>query len=151
MSIKDQIEARFKRARLDRDEPTKNVIGMVRAKVLNELKSGSGVTETDDLWIQTLAGYVKQQRKAIAEFEALGDRAADALAEARFEVEFCEQFLPRKLDEAATEELVRRIAAEQGISDAKQLGKLMGILMKDHKDAIDGAVARTVAARVLAG
>ena len=39
--------------------------------------------------------------------------------------------------------------AEHGIDSPKQMGKLMGLLMKDHKDQIDGTIAKTVAQRVL--
>lgn len=151
MAIKDEIEGRQRQARRDRDERTLNVIGLLKNKVLMELKSGKGAAEDDALWRQTLESYAKSVKKAIPEFEKAGDRGAEALDEARFELAFCESFLPSKLDEAGTEALVRRLVAEHGITDASQIGKLMGVLMKSHKDEIDGALARTIAQRVLAG
>ncbi len=151
MSIREEIDARLRQARRDRDERTLNVIGMLKNKVLTELKSGKGRTEDDALWQEVLGAYVKQVTKAIPEYEKAGDRGVEALEEARFELAFCEQFLPKKLDEAATEAIVRKLAAEHGIDDPKQMGKLMGLLMKDHKDEIDGTLARKVAQRVLSG
>lgn len=151
MSIREDIDARLRQARKDRDERTKNIINMLKNKVLTELKSGSGAVEDDALWLRTIASYAKQVQKAIPEFEKAGERGTEALDEARFELSFCEQFLPSKLDEAGTEALVRRLAAEHGISSPAQMGKLMGLLMKDHKDELDGTLARTVAQRVLAG
>ena len=59
--------------------------------------------------------------------------------------------MPKKLDEAGTEALARKYASEQGITDAKQSGKLMGLLMKNHRDEIDGEIAKRVVARILAG
>lgn len=150
-TIKEQIEAALRKARLERDERTKNVIGMLKSAVLNELKSGSGVEESDTLWLETIASYAKKVGKAITEFEALGERGAEALAEARFELEFCRGFLPRKLDEAATDALVRKLAADHGITDAKSMGKLMGLLMKGHKDELDGELARKSAQKLLGG
>ncbi len=149
MPIRDDLEARHRQARKDRDERTKNVISLIKNKALMELKSGKGVQDDDALWLSVIAAYSKQVRKAIPEFVKAGDRGVQALEEARFEQTFCEQFLPSKLDEAATEALVRRLAADNGIDDAKQMGKLMGLLMKNHRDEIDGALARTVAQRVL--
>ncbi|MBX7082194.1 MAG: GatB/YqeY domain-containing protein [Nannocystaceae bacterium] len=151
MAIKDEIDARLKQARRDRDEPTLNVIGMLKNKVLTELKSGSGAVENDELWLAVLAAYTKQLRKSIPEFEKAGERGQQALVEVNFELRFCEQFLPSKLDEAATEALVRRIVAEQNLADqgAKASGKLMGLLMKQHKDELDSELTRTVVARVL--
>ncbi len=151
MSVREQIEAIFKQARIDRDEPTKNVIGMLKSKVLLELKSGRNVEDNDALWLDVISAYAKQLGKTIAEFEKVGDRGREALEEARFELTFCQRFLPSKLGEAETEALVRALAAQHAIADPKQQGKLIGLLMKDHKDHIDGDVARRVAHKVLSG
>ncbi|MFO7564917.1 MAG: GatB/YqeY domain-containing protein [Enhygromyxa sp.] len=147
--IKAQIDQAFRKARLERDEATKTVIGMLKNKVLTELKSGSGAVENDELWLASIAAYAKQCRKTLAELEPLGEKAADAVAEARFELEFCERFLPNKLDAEATEALVRKIAQDNGISDKKQMGRLMGLIMKNHRDEIDGDLARQAAEKVL--
>lgn len=149
MPLRDDIEARLRQARKDRDERTKNVINQLKNKVLMELKSGSGATDNDELWLRLIAAYAKQVQKAIPEFEKAGERGAEALEEARFELAFCEQFLPSKLDEAATEALVRELVTQHGIDSPKQMGKLMGLLMKGHKDEIDGTLARQIAQRVL--
>jgi uncharacterized protein YqeY len=150
MAIKDEIADRLKQARRDRDERTINVIGLIKNKVLAELKSGKDVTEDDALWTKTIAAYAKGVSKAIPQFRDAGERGAEALEEAQFELAFCEHFLPKKLDEAATEALVRKLIAEHSITDASQMGKLMGVMMKAHKDELDGALARSIAQRVLA-
>ncbi len=151
MSIREDLEARLRQARRDRDERTKNLINMLKNKVLTELKSGTGVVESEELWLAVIGNYAKQVQKAIPEFEKAGERGAEALDEARFELAYCQQFLPSKLDEAGTEALVRKLVAEHGIEGPKQMGKLMGLLMKDHKDQLDGGIAKTVAQRVLGG
>lgn len=152
MAIKDDIEARVKQARRDRDEATLNVIGMLKNRVLTELKSGSGAVETDELWLSVIASYVKQLRKSIPEFERAGERGREAIAGVEVELHFCEQFLPSKLDEAATEALVRTLVATHSLAGqgVKATGRVMGLLMKEHKDSIDGDIAKAVVARVLA-
>ncbi|MEZ4452058.1 MAG: GatB/YqeY domain-containing protein [Nannocystaceae bacterium] len=149
-TIREAIEQALRKARLERDEPTKNVIGMLKNKVLTQLKAGTGAVEDDALWLEQIQSYAKQVQKAIGEFEAAGERGAELLAEARFELAFCERFLPKKLDEAATEALVRQIAAEAGISGPKMVGKLVGLVMKGHRDEVDAALAKKIAERVLA-
>jgi uncharacterized protein YqeY len=151
MSVKDQIEAKLREARVARDEATKNVIGMLKSKVLLELKSGSGAEETDKLWLDTIQSYVKQLKKTIGEYEKLGERGQQLLGEAQFELRFCEQFLPSRLDEAATEALVREAAAANNITDPKQVGRLVGAVMKTHKDQVDSDLLKQVATRVLSG
>lgn len=150
MAIRDDLEASLRQARKDRDERTKNLINGLKNSVLKELKSGSGVEDDDALWLDIIAKYAKQVAKAIPEFEKAGERGVEALEEARFELAYCQKFLPSKLDEAATEQLVRTLMAEHSIDSPKLMGKLMGLLMKGHKDEIDGGLARQVAQRVLA-
>jgi uncharacterized protein YqeY len=149
MAIRDEIDAKLRQARIDKDERTRNVIGMLKNKVLLELKSGKDRQENDELWKEMLAAYGKQLQKAIPEFEKAGERGNEAKAEAEWELAFCNQFLPSKLDEAATEALVRKIAADNGMTSAREMGKLMGLIMKSHKDDVDGAIVKKVAAKVL--
>jgi uncharacterized protein YqeY len=150
MAIRDEIDAKLRQARIDKDERTRNVIGMLKNKVLLELKSGKDRKEDDELWKEQLAAYSKQLQKAIPEFEKAGERGNEAKAEAEWELAFCTQFLPSKLDEAGTEALVRKIAADNGITSAREMGKLMGLIMKGHKDEVDGGIVKKVAAKVLA-
>ena len=150
MAIREEIDAKLRQARIDKDERTRNVIGMLKNKVLLELKSGKDRQENDELWKEVLAAYSKQLQKAIPEFEKAGERGNEGKAEAEWELAFCNQFLPSKLDEAATEALVRKIATDNGITSAREMGKLMGLIMKSHKDDVDGAIVKKVAAKVLA-
>lgn len=151
MTLREQIEAKLRQARLSKDEPTKNVIGMLKSKVLLELKSGAGKEENDGLWLEVLKGYVKQLKKTLAEFDALGERGKAGADEARFELAFCDQFLPKKLDEAATEAIVRQLASANNITDPKQVGRLMGLVMKAHKDEVDSDLVKQIATRILGG
>ncbi len=149
MSIGDQIKQALKKARLEKDEPTKNVIGMLKSKLMNELKSGKGREESDELWLEVMAAYAKEVGKSIEKFQEIGERGVEALAEANFELEFCQKFLPTKLSEDETEQLVRKVATDNEISDPKMVGKLMGLIMKSHKGQVDGNLVRQVAQRVL--
>jgi uncharacterized protein YqeY len=148
-SIRERIDAAFKQARLDKDLPTKNVIGMLKTDVLKQLKSGKVTEETDALWIQITGAYAKKLKKSIEQFETLGERGAQLLSEAQFELGFCEQFLPKKMDEAATRSLVESIIEENGIADIKQMGRLMGAVMKSHKDDVDAGLVQRIARELL--
>ena len=45
--------------------------------------------------VDVIGAYRKQLQKALAEYEKLGERGAEQAAELRFEIEFCERFLPK--------------------------------------------------------
>ncbi len=79
-SIREQIDQAFRTARLERDEKTKIVIGMLKTKVLNEVKAKGDAEENDEMWLRCIAAYAKQLKKAMAQFEELGDRGAESLA-----------------------------------------------------------------------
>lgn len=148
-TIKERIDKAFRQARLQRDEPTKTVIGMLRTKVLNELKADPDTEENDELWTRTLQSYAKQLQKSMAEYEKLGEAGAEHLSEAKFELDFCDSYLPQKMSAEETEALLKSIAQEQGITDPKQSGRLVGAAMKTHRDTIDGNLARDIALKIL--
>src|SRR3972149_5715299 len=72
----------------------------------------------------------KQLQKALVEFEKAGERGAAQVAQLRFEIEFCDRYLPKGLDETALRALVRQRLGALGITDAKQVGRLVGDIMK---------------------
>ena len=53
---------------------------------------------------------------------------------------------------AATRELVQQVVADLGVAgDPSATGRVMGALMKAHKDELDGALVNQVVREVLAG
>ena len=149
MSLQDDINGALKQARRDRDADTKRVITMLKAKLTNELKAGKDVAEDDALWLKVLAAYAKELRKSIASYEEVGDRGLEAKAEATFELEFCERFLPTKLGAEETLALVQKIAEAEGVREKKDMGRLMGAIMRAHRDEVDGDLVRKAAQQVL--
>lgn len=67
-----------------------------------------------------------------------------------WEVEYLSRWLPKKLDEASTAALVRSAIAELGVAgDSKASGRVIGQIMKDHKDEVDGALVNRLVAEAL--
>ena len=71
-------------------------------------------------------------------------------ARLRFEVEFCERLLPKGLDADAIRSLVGERLATLQITDPKQVGRLVGDIMKSHKGRVDAATVKRVAEELLA-
>ena len=107
------------------------------------------VAEDDALWLKVLAAYAKELRKSIASYEEVGDRGLEAKAEATFELEFCERFLPTKLGAEETLALVQKVAEVEGVREKKDMGRLMGAIMRAHRDEVDGDLVRKAAQQVL--
>jgi uncharacterized protein YqeY len=104
----------------------------------------------DDALVQDVIGaYRKQLQKALAEYEKLGERGVAPAARLRFEIEVCERYLPKGLDAAALRGLVQERIRALGIADPKQVGRLVGDVMKTHKGLVDAADVKKVAEELL--
>lgn len=151
MTIEQQLTERLKEAMRNKDSRTADVVRMVKTKVMERRTAKGFSGQVDDaLHLDVIAAYVKLLKKAIEEFQAAGDRGADAIEQLRFEIAFCEQFLPKMAGEEETLALVRDAIARSGASDPKQAGKVMGEVMKTHKGKVDAALVKQLAERELA-
>ena len=144
MSIEQELNERLKEAMRAKKAQELSVIRMVKAFAGKEKTAPGFSGETDDrFWQDVIAKYVKQQAKAIAEFEKLEGGQAQ-IAEFQYEVDYLTPFLPAKLSAEETEKLVAEAITATGADSMKLMGKVMGYIMKDHKDEVDGALVKQI-------
>ncbi len=150
MGLEQQLNDTLTRAMKDKDQRTADVVRMIKSKV-QERRTAKGFAGTvdDALVLDVIGAYRKQLQKAMVEFEKLGERGAAQVAQLRSEVEFCERYLPKGLDEAALRALVTERLAALGITDGKQTGRLVGDVMKTHKGQVDAADVKRIAEELL--
>src|SRR4030095_5374064 len=124
MGLEQQLTDTLTRAINEKDAPTANVVRMLKTK-LQERRTAKGFSGTvdDALVVDVIGAYRKQLQKALAEVEEGVDGGAEQAAQLRFEIEFCERWLPRGMDEAALRAVVRERLAALGIADGKQVGR----------------------------
>ena len=96
-----------------------------------------------------IQAYKKSMQKAIEEFEKVGERGVEEIAKLRVEITVCERFLPKGLSADEVAVLVKERIAALGITDGKQVGKLLGDIMKTHKGLVDASDVKKVAATLL--
>jgi len=145
MSIQEQLTADRIAAMKSGDRRVVNVVRQVDSEVA-VAKSAPGFSgEVDDeLYLATIAAYVKKMDKARAEYVDIGDRGRDQVESLGFEIEYLSQFLPESLSEDGTRALVQRTIAEVGADDPKMKGQVIGAVMRSGEE-LDGAlVARLV-------
>lgn len=152
MTIEAQLNDRLKQAMMAKDSRSADVVRMLKTRVMERRTAKGFAGAVDDaLHLDVIAAYVKQLRKSIEEYSQLGERGKETIAQFEFEIAFCEQYLPKKLDASATEPLVREAITRLGVTDPRMVGRVVGDVMKAHKDAVDAAVAKQIAERVLQG
>ncbi len=150
MALEQQLNDTLKQAMKDKDLRTADVVRMLKTKLMERRTAKGFAGEVDDaLVLDVIGAYRKQLQKAIAEFEKAGERGQDQIAQLRTEIEFCERYLPRGLDDAALRALVRERLDALHITDAKQVGRLVGDIMKTHKGQVEAGDVKRVAEALL--
>jgi uncharacterized protein YqeY len=152
MALEQELTNRLTQAIKAKDARTADVVRMLKTR-LQERRTAKGFSgQIDDaLVLDVIGAYRKQLQKAIAEYEKVGERGAAQAAQLRFEQEFCESYLPKGMDEAAARALVKERLAALGIADAKQVGRLVGDIMKTHKGQVEAGDVKRIAEELLKG
>ena len=151
MSIEAQLNDLLKDAMRAKDARTADCIRMIKTKHM-ERRTAAGFKGPldDNLWLDVVAAYQKQLRKAREEYAALGERGADALPQLDFEIGFCARFLPKTAGDDEVRAAVRETLARLGASDPKQAGRVMGDIMKAHKGKFDPSTVKRIVEEELA-
>lgn len=147
MGLVERVSEQMKAAQKSRDAAQLSALRNVRAALLNEMKKDGSATLDDAVATAVLRRLAKQREESIAAFENVG-RTDRAEAE-RAEKAVIESFLPRLADEATTRAWVQAAIAETGAASPRDLGRVMGALMKAHRDDVDGQLARKLAGGLL--
>jgi uncharacterized protein YqeY len=150
MALEQELNNRLTQAIKTKDAPTADVVRMLKTR-LQERRTAKDFSGTidDALVLDVIGAYRKLLQKAIAEYEKLGERGAEQAAKLRFEIGFCESYLPKGLDEAAVRALVQERVRSLGIADVKQVGRLVGDIMKTHKGQVEAGDVKRIAEELL--
>jgi len=147
MSIAETVTAQIKDAMKAKDERRLSALRSMRTAFLNEMKKDGSDAISDEVCEGLLRKLEKQRKESIDAFMK-GDREEMAIAE-RAELAVIQEFLPSLADESQTRAWVEAAIAETGASSSKEMGKVMGVLMKAHKAEIDGNIARAIVQELL--
>ncbi|MCX6811802.1 MAG: GatB/YqeY domain-containing protein [Candidatus Berkelbacteria bacterium] len=97
---------------------------------------------SDEETISVLESQAKQRHDSIGEFEK-GNRA-DLADKEKKELELIEKYLPEKMSDEEAEKKVSEIIKKTKASGMKDMGMVMGELMKESKGQIDGATGSRI-------
>lgn len=152
MALEQALTDTLTQAIKAKDARTADVVRMIKTKIQERRTAKGSSGQVDDaLVLDVIGAYRKQLQKAVAEFDKVGERGAAQAAVLRFEIEFCERYLPKTMDDAAVRALVTERIATLGISDPKQAGRLVGEIMKTHKGQVEAGDVKRIAEELLKG
>jgi uncharacterized protein YqeY len=146
MSLKERLLEDFKTAMRERDIVSKNAIQMVRSAVL-QIEKDNKVTLDDDGIIEVIAKELKKRRDSLPDYEKSGRQ--DLLDNLKAEIEILLGYLPQQLTEEELEAIVKQAIEETGASSAKDMGKVMQVVMPQIKGRADGRMVSQIAKRLI--
>jgi uncharacterized protein YqeY len=150
MTIEAELTDALKDAMRAKDKALIACIRQVKSKIQEAVNAKGFKGEVDDaLYQNTIGTYIKSLKKGIEELEAAGPRSDELRASYAAEIAYLDKFLPQLKSEAETRELVKAAIAQGAVTDIKQIGKVMGLVMKDHKGQVDAGLVRTLAEQEL--
>lgn len=149
MSIFERVNAEMRAAMKARDAARLTALRSVRAAFLTEMKKDNSESLPDEVCVRLLRRLEKQRGESIDAFEKAG--RPERVAEERAELAVIQELLPQLADEATTRRWVMDAITATNSAAPGDVGKVMGAVMKAHKDDVDGSLARRIAAALLAG
>jgi hypothetical protein len=138
--IVDQVMDEMKLAMKAKDQTRLNTIRLIRAAFANAAIEAKAEKLSDDQAVAVLKKMAKMRLDSVTMFTDGG--AEDRAEMERQELAVLESWLPAMANEDTTRTWVQEAIGEVG--DAKNIGKIMGALMKAHKAEIDGTMAQKI-------
>jgi len=150
MSLEQTLNDTLTQAIREKDARTADIVRMIKSKI-GERRTAKGFSgQIDDaLVLDVISAYRKSLQKALPDYEKAGERGRAQAEQLRHEIEYLERWLPKGLDAAALRALVVERIAALGITDAKQVGRLVGDVMKTHKGQVEAGDVKRIAEELL--
>jgi len=148
VSLLDQMTQEMKTAMRAKDKVRLGAIRNIRAAFLTEMKKTGADSLSDDTAVGVLRKIAKSHRESIDAYSGTG--RDDLIEKEQAELAVVESFLPQLADEAQTTEWVKEAIAATGATSPKEMGKVMGQVMRFHKADVDGNMVRQIASKLLA-
>ena len=146
MSLMEKLTADMKEAMKQGEKARLSVIRLVRGAVRQAEIDGKK-TLSDDEIIGVITKEVKMRRDSIEEFERGG--RSDLVEKTQAEIAILMPYLPEQLSPDEVRQLVETAVAEVGATTAKDMGKVMGVLMPRVKGRADGKLVNEIVRSLL--
>lgn len=149
MAIIDDVTTQMKAAMRAKAADDLRALRGIRAAFIEEMKKDGRDSLSDDAAVTTLRRLAKQRKDSMQTYTDAGRQdLADVEAA---ELLIIDTFLPQLADATQTQAWVDQAVAQTGATSMRDMGKVMGALMKAHRGDIDGGVAKKLVQAALQG
>ena len=115
----------------------RNFIGKLKASQIDK-----GEELTGDESLKILKSAAKQLKESVEQYKRGG---RDDLAEKElFELSLLEKYLPEQISEGKIRDAVKNTIQSSGAESMQDMGKVMGMLMKEFAGTVDGKLVQQI-------
>jgi len=148
MAIKEKLTEDMKSAMKAKEQLKLSTIRMINSAIKNKEIDLRHPLEDNEVEA-VIATAIKQRRDSVEQYKAAG--RMELVEQEEGEIAILLAYLPEQLTEEQIKKLVQDAVAESGAKDAKDMGKVMKVLMPKTKGKADGAVVNRIVKEVLGG
>lgn len=147
MILTEKINNDIKEAMKSKDKVALAAIRSIKSAILLEETKGGESQVDDTKVIQIIQKLLKQRKDSAALYREQGRE--DLVKEEMDQAEIIEKYLPKQLSESEIKEVVLKAVQTTGATNAKDMGKVMGIVSKELAGKADNKFVADVVKNVL--
>ncbi|OSZ79520.1 glutamyl-tRNA amidotransferase [Chitinophagaceae bacterium IBVUCB1] len=148
MALEQKVMEEMKAAMRAKDEAALRTLRAIKAAILIEKTSGSGVEMTEADETKMLQKMAKQRRDSLDIF--VQQNREDLAVKEREELAIIERFLPAQMSAEELQKVIKEIIAQTGASSPADMGKVMGVATKQLAGKADGKLISETVKQLLA-
>lgn len=146
MSLLENIHEDMIDATRKGDTERSEILKMMFASVKNE-EIDAGKTLSDDEVIKILRKESKKIQDSIDQFNKMN--RLDLVHKEELQLNVIKEYLPELMEESQIKEIAMRVIKENNVQGIKDMGKVMGIVMKEINGQADGNTVRNIVSQLL--
>ena len=136
MSIQEKINNEIKLSMKEKNVDKLAALRSVKSAMLLELTKDGKTNMSDEIAIQIISKLVKQRKESASIFKS--KNRVDLEKEELAQIKYLVVYLPKQLSEDEIEERIKVKLNEIDNVSLKDMGRLMGLLMKEFSGKADG-------------
>ena len=147
MSIQEKVNNEIKLSMKEKNVDKLAALRSVKSAILLELTKDGKTNMSDEIAIQIISKLVKQRKESASIFKS--KNRLDLEKEELSQIKYLEVYLPKQLSEDEIEEYIRKKLNKIDNISLKDVGRLMGLLMKELSGKADGKIISKILRRKL--
>ncbi len=144
--LKQRLQKELKEAMKAKDVDKRDVIRFLMSS-LKQLEVDERRELSDEDIVKVIQKSIKQREDAMAQYKSAG--RDDLYSKELLGVKILKEFLPKQLDDDELKKIVKNIIEKTGAKSLKDMGKVMGLAIKETAGKADGKRINSIVKRLL--